>query len=141
MNELPPVDDAAVERQLRFHQRINRASLVISGVLVADVAALYLGVLPITLRPFVRPVLVFGVTGLFALEAWRNLGYGQVSARFRWTRLTLVGCMAALAIGEALHHVWPSVGLSVGRQVGVAAAAVTIALLFDLRELSNRSRS
>ena len=140
MDNLPPVDDAAVERQLRFHQRINRASLVISGVLAADVLALYLGVLPITLRAFVRPVLVFGVTGLFALEVWRYLGHGQVSGRLRWTRLSIGACMGALAIGEALHHIWPSMDPTSDRTLGAAVTALAIALVCDLREFPDRSR-
>jgi hypothetical protein len=139
MNSFPSVDDAAVERRLRFHQNINRASLVISGVIAADVAALYLGLLPNSLRAFVRPVLVFGVTGLFALEAWRHLGQGQQSGRLRWARLTIGACMGALAIGEALRHIWPSVDPTPQRALGVAVTALAIALVCDLREFPDRS--
>ena len=139
MNSLPSLDDAAVERRLRFHQRINRASLVISGVLAADVMALYLGVVPITLRAFVRPVLVVGVTVLFALEAWRHLGDGQQSGRLRWTRLTIGACLGAVVIGEALHHIWPSVDPTSERVLGIGVTAIAIALLCDLREFSDRS--
>src|SRR3954453_12486427 len=102
MNTLPPLDDAAVERRLRFHERINRASFAISAFLFIAVVALYLGVVPLALRAYVRPVVVFGVTGLLALDAWRNLGQGQQSGRFRWTRLTIVACMGGVAISEAL---------------------------------------
>jgi len=140
MDVLPSIDDAAVERHLRFHQRINRASLVISGVIVADVLALYLGLVPVALRPFVRPVLVFGVTGLFTLEAWRQFGYDQQSRRLRWTGLTIVVCIGALAIGVALHHIWPSVEVTSARDLGVAAAALAIALVCDLREFVSARR-
>lgn len=134
----PPVDDAAVEEQLRLYQRISRVSQVISVILAASVAALYLGVMPIALRPFVRPVLVFGVTLLFGLEAWRYLGLGQQRGRLRWTRLTLGACLGALAIGEALRHIWPSVDPIAGRPLGVAVAAIAIALVADLREFLAR---
>jgi len=139
MNVLPSIDDVAVERQLRFHQRVNRASVMLCGVLAADLAALYLGLVPITLRPFVRPVLVFSVTGLCALEAWRHLGHGQGVGKLRWTRLAIGACMGAIAIGQALRHIWPSVDVGSDRHVGIAASALAIALVFDLREFSDRS--
>lgn len=138
MNTLPPLDDAAVERRLRFHERINRASFAISAFLFIAVVALYLGVVPLALRAYVRPVVVFGVTGLLALDAWRNLGQGQQSGRFRWTRLTIVACMGAVAIGEALHHIRPNVEVISAREIGVGVAALAIALLFDLREFLAR---
>ena len=138
MNVLPAIDDAEVERRLRFHQRINRTSLAICGVLAVDVLALYLGVMPITLRPYVRPVLVSGVTVLAALEAWRHLGHGEQAGRLRWTRLTIVACLGALAIGEALHHIQPSVDVLSERGLEVAASALAIALLYDLREFLGR---
>jgi hypothetical protein len=132
------VDDAAVEEQLRLHQRISRATLWISVILAASVAALYLGVMPIALRPFVRPVLVFGVTVLLGLEAWRYLGRGQQRGRLRWTRLAIGACMGALAIAEALRHIWPSVDPIAGMPLGIAVAAIAIALVVDLREFLAR---
>lgn len=138
MNVLPAIDDAEVERRLRFHERINRVSLAISGVLAVDVIALYLGVMPITLRPYVRPVLVFGVTVLAALEAWRYLGHGQQAGRLRWTRLTIIACVGALAIGDAVHHIRPNVDVLSDRGLEVGVAALAIALLCDLRELLAR---
>ena len=135
---LPSVDDAAVERRLRFHQSIDRASRAICGVLVIDVGALYLGVVPIALRAYVRPVLVFGVTVLAALEAWRYLGHGQQAGRLRWTRLTIIACVGALAIGDAVHHIRPSVDVLSDRGLEVGVAALAIALLCDLRELLAR---
>jgi hypothetical protein len=137
----PPLDDAAVEARLRFHQRINRVSASIAGIGAAIVLALYLGAVPIVLRPYVRPVLVLGVTLLFALEAWRQLGHGQQPGRLRWTRLTIGACMGALAIGEALRHIWPSVDPTAERPLGVAVTAVAIALVCDLREFPDRSRA
>ena len=122
MHTLQSIDDATVERRLRFHQRINRASMVICGVLAVDLLALYLGVMPLALRAFVRPVLVFGVTALLTLEAWREFGYDRQSSRLRWTGLTIVVCIGALAIGVALHHIWPSVEVASARDLGVAAA-------------------
>jgi hypothetical protein len=138
MNVLPSIDDAEVERRLRFHQTINRASLAISGVLAVDVIALYLGVMPVALRPYVRPVLVFGVTVLAALEAWRYLGHGQQAGRLRWTRLAIIACLGAVAIGEALHHIRPSVDVLSEWGLGVGVAALAIALLCDLREFLAR---
>jgi len=140
MNVLPSIDDAEVERRLRFHQRINRASLAICGVLAVDVLALYLGVMPIALRQYVRPVLVLGVTALAALEGWRHLGHGQQSGRLRWTRLTIGACMGALAIGEAVHHIRPSTDVFSERALGVGVSALAIALVCDLFEFSDRSR-
>jgi hypothetical protein len=140
MSILPPVDDAEVERCLRFHQSINRASLAISCVLAVSVLALYVGVMPVGLRPYVRPVVVFGVTALAALEAWRYLGHGQQAGRLRWTRLAIGACMGALAIGEAVRHIRPSVDPTSEKPLGIAVATIAIALLFDLREFSDRSR-
>jgi hypothetical protein len=137
---LPSVDDATVERQLRFHERINRASLAICAVLAVDVGALYLGIVPIALRAYVRPVLVLGVMGLAALEAWRHLGHGQQAGRLRWTRLTIGACIGALTIGQAVHHIRPSVDPTGDRPLGIAAWALAIALLCDLREFPDRSR-
>ena len=93
------MDDTAVESLLRFHERINRVSLAIAVILLASVMALYLGVVPTPQRRLLRPVWVFGVTGLLALEAWRHLGHGQQSGRLRWTRFTLAACMGGVAIG------------------------------------------
>jgi len=138
MDMLPSVDDAAVERRLRFHQSIDRASRAICGILVIDVGALYLGVVPLALRAYVRPVLVFGVTLLLALEAWRYLGYGQQPGRFRWTRLAIVACMGAVAIGEAVHHIRPSVDVLSERALEVGLTVLAIALAGDLRELLAR---
>ena len=135
MNVLPSIDDAEVERRLRFHQRINRVSLAVCAVLAVDVLALYLGIVPLALRAYVRPVLVLGVTGLAALEAWRHLGHGQQAGRLRWTRLTIGACMGALAIGQALHHIRPSVDPTAERPLGIAVLALAIALVCDLREL------
>ena len=132
------LDDAAVERRLRFHRSIDRASRAICGVLVIDVGALYLGVVPVTLSAYVRPVLVFGVTLLLALEAWRYLGYGQQPGKLRWTRLTIVACVGAVAIGEAVHHIRPSVDVLSERALEVGLTALAVALVGDLRELLAR---
>ena len=134
----PPLDDAAVEDRLRAHQRINRVSALVAGIGAAIVLALYLGVVPTALRPFVRPVLVLGVILLFALEAWRQLGHGQQPGRFRWTRLTIGACVGAFAIGLALRHIWPSVDLTSPGKLGVAVALIAVALVCDLRESSAR---
>lgn len=139
-NVPPPLDDSAVEGLLRFHERINRVSLVIATILLVSVMALYLGVVPIPQRRLLRPLWVFGVTGLLALEAWRHLGHGQQSGRLRWTRFTLAACMGAVAIGEALHHNWPSLDPLAERPLGIAATVLAIALVCDLREFSYRSR-
>ena len=138
MTVLPPLDDAAVERHQRFHDRIDRAVAVICVLLVADVASLYLGLVPVPQRKFVRLVLVFGVAVLFALEAWRHLGYGRRAGRFRWTGLTIVACIGALAIGEALHHNYPNVDPTSARSLGVAVLALAVALVCDLREYFTR---
>ena len=136
----PPMDDTEVEGLLRFHERINRASLVIGVILLASVMALYLGVVPIHLRRLLRPVWVFGVTGLFALEAWRYLGHRQQAGRLRWTRITIAVCMGAVAIAEALHHNWPSVDPTAPRSLGLVTTLLAVALLCDLREFRDRSR-